>query len=124
MNNILCPYPGLRHFEEDEAIFFKGREQHIKGIFNQLQKKNFVMLTGASGDGKSSVVYAGMIPHIKSGFAKGRYNQWAFAIIKPEGKPLQNLNCELSNIFKLDSRMLYDELSLGFSSLMCSSLLQ
>jgi ABC-type phosphate/phosphonate transport system ATPase subunit len=58
MNNILCPYPGLRHFEEDEAIFFKGREQHIKGIFNQLQKKNFVMLTGASGDGKSSVVYS------------------------------------------------------------------
>jgi hypothetical protein len=117
MNNILCPYPGLRHFEEDEAIFFKGREQHIKGIFNQLQKKNFVMLTGASGDGKSSVVYAGMIPHIKSGFAKGRYNQWEFAIIKPEGKPLQNLNRELSNIFKLDSRKLFDELSLGFSSL-------
>ncbi len=117
MGNIVCPYPGLRPFEEEEAIFFKGREQHIKDIIRQLERKNFVMITGASGDGKSSIVYAGMIPNIKAGFAKGHYNQWEFAVIKPEGKPLRNLNRELSKIFGIEEEALYDELSLGFSSL-------
>ena len=117
MGNVLCPYPGLRPFEEAEAIFFKGREHHVKDIVRQLERKNFVMITGASGDGKSSIVYAGMIPNIKAGFAKGQYNQWEFAIIKPESKPLQNLNSELSRIFGLQEEALFDELSLGFSSL-------
>ncbi|MFM9005691.1 MAG: hypothetical protein ACKOSR_09350, partial [Flavobacteriales bacterium] len=117
MGNVVCPYPGLRPFEEEEAIFFIGREHHIKDIVRQLERKNFVMITGASGDGKSSIVYAGMIPNIKAGFAKGQYNQWEFAIIKPESKPLQNLNIQLSKIFGIQEDVLYDELSLGFSSL-------
>ena len=28
------------------------------------------MITGASGDGKSSIVYAGLVPKIKAGFLK------------------------------------------------------
>ena len=56
--NRISPYPGLRPFSEEEAIFFRGRENHISQIIQSLENNHFVMITGASGDGKSSIVYA------------------------------------------------------------------
>ncbi len=56
----LCPYIGLRPFEESESLFFHGRERHIEKILEQLRTQKFVMVTGASGDGKSSLVFAGL----------------------------------------------------------------
>ena len=60
--NRISPYPGLRPFSEEEAIFFRGRENHISQIIQSLENNHFVMITGASGDGKSSIVYAGLVP--------------------------------------------------------------
>lgn len=113
----LCPYPGLRPFDEKESIFFKGREKNIDDIIGQLEKNRFVMITGASGDGKSSIVYAGVIPNIKAGFIKATYNSWRFSIIKPEDRPLFNLSKSLAEIFKLPVNTVYEDLSFGFSSI-------
>ena len=33
--NKICPYPGLRPFNEEESIFFKGRDEHITQIVHQ-----------------------------------------------------------------------------------------
>ena len=60
----ICPYTGLRSFTEEESLYFKGREENIESATEQLQRNT--MLTGASGDGKSSLVYAGIIP--RAGF--------------------------------------------------------
>ena len=68
----ISPYPGLRPFTEQEAIFFKGRETHIRKIQTELLEKRFLMVTGASGDGKSSLIYAGVLPNVKAGFAVAR----------------------------------------------------
>ena len=73
MSNI-CPYPGLRPFNEDESIFFKGRETHVDEIISLLEKNKFLMVSGASGDGKSSLVYAGVIPNARGGFFKAKFN--------------------------------------------------
>ncbi len=67
INNKICPYPGLRPFNEDEAIFFKGRDTQIEKIVKELQGNKFLMVTGASGDGKSSLIYAGVIPYARGG---------------------------------------------------------
>ena len=88
---VICPYPGLRPFNEDEAIFFKGREEHINQIVKQLEEKKFLMLTGASGDGKSSLVYAGVIPNARAGFFKAKFNNWVVADFRPEREPLKNM---------------------------------
>ena len=50
----ICPYTGLRSFTEEESLYFKGREEDIDQATEQLQRNKFLMLTGASGDGKSS----------------------------------------------------------------------
>ncbi|MGB3947073.1 MAG: hypothetical protein WBM13_03750 [Bacteroidia bacterium] len=114
----ICPFPGLRPFNEDESIFFKGRETHIDKIISQLQEKKFLMVTGASGDGKSSIIYAGLIPRSRAGFFKARYNNWLVVDFKPERTPLSNLSLALNKHFNYsDAGVLEDDLSYGFSSL-------
>lgn len=114
----ICPYPGLRPFNEEESIFFKGREEHIDKIISQLQEKKFLMLTGASGDGKSSLIYAGLIPRSRAGFFKARFNNWMIVDFRPERAPLSNLATALNNHLNYsDVNGLEEELSYGFSSL-------
>ncbi len=114
----ICPYPGLRPFNEEESVFFKGREEHIDKIISQLQEKKFLMVTGASGDGKSSLIYAGLIPRSRAGFFKAEFNNWIIASFKPERAPLSNLALALNNHLNYkDVNELEDDLSYGFSSL-------
>lgn len=114
----ICPYPGLRPFNEEESIFFKGREDHIGKIINQLQEKRFLMVTGASGDGKSSLIYAGLIPRARAGFFKARYNNWLIADFRPERTPVKNLAIVLNeHLGYNDLGHVEKELNYGFSSL-------
>jgi ABC-type dipeptide/oligopeptide/nickel transport system ATPase component len=56
------PYKGLRKFwPEDSALFF-GRDKFSAQLANELERTNLVLLLGASGSGKSSVVMAGLVP--------------------------------------------------------------
>jgi len=64
----ICPYTGLRSFTEEESLYFKGRDQQIDQITTLLEKNKFLMLTGASGEGKSSLIYAGLVPNARAGF--------------------------------------------------------
>ena len=102
----ICPYPGLRPFNEEESIFFRGREEHIESIITLLQEKKFLMLTGASGDGKSSMVYAGIIPNARAGFFKAKFNSWLITDFRPERTPLQNMAVPRPARRKADARRL------------------
>ncbi len=93
----ICPYTGLRPFTEEESIYFKGRDEHIEQATRQLEKNKFIMLTGASGDGKSSLVYAGIIPNAKAGFLKASFSNWSVVDFRPERNPLENLSRTLAN---------------------------
>jgi len=113
----ICPYPGLRPFTEKESIFFEGRHAHIKQIKHQLEERKFLMLTGASGDGKSSLVYAGVIPEARAGFFKAKFNNWIITHFRPERSPLFNLAKTLSEHLKLDLEEVRKELGFGFSAI-------
>lgn len=114
----ICPYTGLRSFTEEESLYFKGREEDIEQASQQLQKNKFLMLTGASGDGKSSLIYAGIIPNARSGFIKAKYTSWRVADFRPERTPFSNL-CKILaqqlNITNQDT--VESELRHGFSAL-------
>jgi energy-coupling factor transporter ATP-binding protein EcfA2 len=56
------PYRGLNSFNSDDQDYFFGRDQFLTGLVNELEQTNLVLLLGASGSGKSSVVKAGLIP--------------------------------------------------------------
>ena len=117
MSKKICPYPGLRPFTEEESIFFKGRDLHIRQIIQQLEDKKITIITGASGDGKSSLVYAGVIPNARAGFFHAEYNNWLICDFKPERSPMVNLAKSLSDNMHIEQKGIVEELSLGFSSL-------
>ena len=113
----ICPYPGLRPFNENEAIFFKGRDHHILTIQEELVQSHYLMVTGASGDGKSSLVYAGLLPNVKAGFVRGKYARWNVSVFKPTNNPLGNLVEALVEGLDFPPEKIAKELKYGYSAL-------
>lgn len=64
------PYPGLLNFDQDDAAIFFGRDQEIRVLIEQLQvlrihgSGRLVVILGASGSGKSSLLRAGVLPRL------------------------------------------------------------
>ncbi|ANZ39853.1 hypothetical protein BBK82_31220 [Lentzea guizhouensis] len=58
------PYPGLSAYEVEDADRFFGREALIANIAGRLGGRRFVAVFGPSGSGKSSVLRAGLVPHL------------------------------------------------------------
>lgn len=59
------PYRGLNALDEgDESIFF-GRDIETLEVQSRVENKPLVMVLGASGSGKSSLVGAGVIPKLR-----------------------------------------------------------
>src|SRR5258705_8692867 len=114
-NYRICPYTGLRSFTEEESLYFKGREEDIDQATGQLQRNKFLMITGASGDGKSSLVYAGIIPNARSGFLRSTYSNWSVASLRPERSPFKNLCHAISKELGIANAItVQGELSHGF----------
>ncbi len=117
-NISICPYPGLRSFNEEESLYFKGRDHHTVEVIKLLQKNKFLMVTGASGDGKSSLIFGGLVPNARAGFFKAKYTNWKVVHFRPERSSLRNFSTSLSK--ELDYAnvdTVETELKRGFSSL-------
>ncbi len=113
----ICPYTGLRSFTEEESLYFKGRDLQVDQITALLEQNKFLMVTGASGEGKSSLVYAGLIPNARAGFFKARYTNWVVADFRPERSPVTNMANALADKFNSKPSSIETELRRGFSSL-------
>ncbi|MGW2296348.1 nSTAND1 domain-containing NTPase [Streptomyces violaceorubidus] len=65
------PYPGLDAYDEDEAAVYFGREAQTVELTRRLHTTEtrpadrLVLLAGASGSGKSSLVRAGVLPRLR-----------------------------------------------------------
>ncbi len=113
----ICPYTGLRSFTEEESLYFKGRDLQVDQITSLLEQNKFLMVTGASGEGKSSLIYAGLIPNAKAGFFKAKYTNWIVADFRPERSPVHNMAEALAETFDTKPATIETELRRGFSSL-------
>ena len=60
-----CPYVGLVPYSEEDAHFFFGRENEREIITANLFASRLTVLYGASGVGKSSVLRAGVVYHLR-----------------------------------------------------------
>ena len=114
---LVCPYTGLRSFTEEESLYFKGRDGQVDQIIALLEQNKFLMVTGASGEGKSSLVYGGLIPNARAGFFKAQYTNWIVADFRPERTPVANMAKALADKFERQPAIIETELRRGFSSL-------
>lgn len=76
-DTLPCPYRGLFHFGPKDAEYFFGRDDSIEKLYQATQTRNFIPVLGASGSGKSSVVFAGLVPKLE---AEG---SWQFTYFRP-----------------------------------------
>jgi WD40 repeat protein/energy-coupling factor transporter ATP-binding protein EcfA2 len=82
------PFPGLRPFEFGENQLFFGRDGQSDQIIRKLSATRFVAVVGTSGSGKSSLVRAGLLPDLFSGFMQGAGSHWRVALMRPGNDPL------------------------------------
>ncbi|MFG2882969.1 hypothetical protein ACGFYV_11815 [Streptomyces sp. NPDC048297] len=67
----VCPYRGLASYRREDARWFFGRERSTEALVAQLRAAEktggLVVLVGASGAGKSSLLNAGLVPAVQGG---------------------------------------------------------
>ena len=57
------PFKGLTHFSREDAAIFFGRHREIAEIIDAFKKgRHFLRLFGPTGTGKSSLLFAGLMP--------------------------------------------------------------
>src|SRR5215471_2518915 len=91
------PYPGLRAFRWDESDIFFGREEQTDCLLERLQRSHFLAIVGPSGCGKSSLVRAGLIAALETGFMAEAGSRWRIAEMRPGDRPIGRLRRALSN---------------------------
>lgn len=98
------PFPGLRPFGLEESHLFFGREGQSDEVLRKLEKNRFVAVLGASGSGKSSLMYCGLVPVLYGGFITEAGSRWNIIPTRPGTAPIENLaEALIESEFKGDS---------------------
>ncbi|MCK5538378.1 MAG: hypothetical protein KAI79_16240 [Bacteroidales bacterium] len=85
------PFPGLRPFTVEESHLYFGRENQVDEIIDKLSDNRFSAILGASGSGKSSLMYCGLIPSLEGGTIGGNNKRWRIIKTRPGETPIENL---------------------------------
>ncbi|MDF5715823.1 MAG: hypothetical protein PUP93_18550 [Rhizonema sp. NSF051] len=90
------PYKGLKKFETEDKDLFFDRDQFLTTLVNELEQTNLILLLGASGSGKSSVVRAGLIPWLSQ--------KWGSRLVSlmftPDSDPFESFYASLLGKYK------------------------
>lgn len=89
--DLMNPFPGLRPFGPEESHLFFGREGQSDEVLRKLSDNKFVGILGASGSGKSSLMYCGLIPTLHGGLMAKAGSHWKVVVMRPGGGPINNL---------------------------------
>jgi tetratricopeptide (TPR) repeat protein len=85
------PYPGIHAFEADDAAIYFGRDDETRAVIEKLDARRtqggvrFLLVMGASGAGKSSLLKAGVLPQL----ARRRSHWLLLPVMRPEKAPLE-----------------------------------
>ncbi len=79
------PYRGLKAFDAEHADHFFGREKNVTQIVDCLVQEPLLMVVGASGSGKSSLLHAGVAPTLSAN------QEWRVISLRPGADPFSAL---------------------------------
>jgi WD40 repeat protein/class 3 adenylate cyclase len=81
-----CPYRGLSAFREADAPFYCGREAFVDLLEQAVRRQPLTaVIVGSSGSGKSSALFAGLLPRLRN------EGGWQFALLRPGAQPFYAL---------------------------------
>jgi WD40 repeat protein len=96
------PYRGLNAFTERDAPFFFGRETATQQVLDRISEcadgTGMLVVSGASGAGKSSLLHAGVLPRLRGeGIAAVPGSKsWPYVPLTPGRTPLDTLAVEMA----------------------------
>ncbi|WP_405593975.1 WD40 repeat domain-containing protein [Streptomyces sp. NBC_01410] len=97
-----CPYLGLAPFGQEQTEVFYGREkltaQLVHTLADRLDRPGILIVSGASGAGKSSLVRAGLLPALADGALSAESAQWPVAVMHPTSQPRDELARALAKV--------------------------
>ncbi|MBE9036092.1 nSTAND1 domain-containing NTPase [aff. Roholtiella sp. LEGE 12411] len=102
-----CPYRGLFPFREADAQFFFGRDIFTQKLVDTVQKQSLVAVIGASGSGKSSVVFAGLIPNLR------QQGNWLIESFRPKTHPVDELAAVIVRLREPDKGKTQQDIDAG-----------
>jgi WD40 repeat protein len=102
-----CPYRGLFPFREADAQFFFGRDIFTHKLVDTVQKQSLVAVIGASGSGKSSVVFAGLIPNLR------QQGNWLIESFRPKTHPVDELAAVIVRLREPDKGKTQQDIDAG-----------
>lgn len=85
------PYRGLLPFKPEDSDYFFGRTDVINKLQEYVTEQPVVVVSGASSTGKSSLVFAGLVPRLR------QQGNWLIAHFRPRNQPFQQLAGALLN---------------------------
>jgi hypothetical protein len=88
------PYRGLEVFREQDEKYFFGRDNYTETLINFLDHKPLIAVVGPPGIGKSSLIYAGLIPHLC------RQGNWGITCFRPGEHPIHSLSAAVVSLLK------------------------
>lgn len=89
-----CPYPGMVPFKPEDSDRFFGRQREVNDLIQHLRLYPFLAVIGASGSGKSSLVFAGLIPQLQTTHLLGK-EKWQIYSMRPGTTPITTLTATL-----------------------------
>jgi MinD-like ATPase involved in chromosome partitioning or flagellar assembly len=84
------PYPGLLPFTEEDRDVYLGRDDEVASVLEQLRTHGTSCVVGPPGVGKTSMVFAGLVPELRRGVLPAS-SRWAVVSMRPGGRPLEAL---------------------------------
>lgn len=99
-----CPYPGMVPYREHDSKRFFGRDAEIEEIIQRLRNHPFLAVVGPSGSGKSSLVFAGVVPRLRGSRAFGS-GDWLVTSMRPGSDPFLGYDVENRPVRMMNSQV-------------------
>ncbi len=91
-----CPYRGLLPYDQAHEAVFHGRERLTAELAGKVAGTGIVMVTGASGAGKTSLLQAGLVPALARGVQVPGSSAWPVVSLTATARPLTELAAGLA----------------------------
>jgi WD40 repeat protein len=86
------PFMGLASFSEGDATLFYGRDRVVEALLEKVNSERLIVVSGASGTGKSSVIKAGILPALR------KQGMIILPVIRPGKEPMQSIANEIIDV--------------------------
>ena len=86
------PFMGLSSYNEKDSYLFYGRDRAIETLDELIESNPLVVVSGASGTGKSSVIKAGLLPLLR------KKNWQILPVVRPGKEPIKSLRLDLPDL--------------------------